>query len=79
MGGSIHVCVGGGVILSRVTRLGDFQKFLMTKFLTKVSHIISNFLGHLEKPNSYVKTAVANSWVTFGKIWATLYSNIWSH
>ena len=73
------MCVWGGVILSRVTRLGDFQKFLMTKFLTKVSHIISNFLGHLEKPNSYVKTAVANSWVTFGKIWATLYSNIWSH
>ena len=32
-------------------------------------------LGYFEKPHSYVKTSLA----TFGKNWATLSSNIWSH
>ena len=43
-----------------VTRLGDFWKFLVTKFLAKVAQIIGNFLGNFEKPHSYVKTAVAS-------------------
>ena len=45
-----------------VTRLGDFWKFLVAIF-KKVAQIISNFLGYFEKPHSYVKTAVATSWV----------------
>ena len=49
------------------TRLGDFWKFLATKFLVKISEIISYFLGYFEKPYSYVKSAVATSWVTFWK------------
>ena len=52
-------------------------KFFARFFLTKVAQIIK-FLGYFEKPHSYVKTAVATSWVTFGNIWATFYC-IWSH
>ena len=33
--------------------------------------MIGNFLGNFEKSHSYLKTAVATSWVTFGNIWAT--------
>ena len=40
----------------------------MTKFLANVAKIVCAFLGYFEKPHSYVKTAVATSWVTFGKI-----------
>ena len=60
-------------------QIGRFLKVLDNKILTKVAQIISNFLGCFEKPHSYVKTAVGTSWVTFGDIWATFYSNIWSH
>ena len=31
-----------------VTKLGDFWKFLVTKFLSKVAQIICNFLGYFE-------------------------------
>ena len=58
---------------------GDFLKFLAEKFVTKVAQIIINFLGYFKKPHSYVNTAVATSWETFRNIWATFYSNIWSH
>ena len=58
-----------------VTRLGDFWKFLATKFLAKEAQMIGNFLGYFEKPHSYAKTALA----TFGKNCAIFYSNIWSH
>ena len=61
------------------TRLGDFIKFFATYFLTKVAQIISNFSGYIEKLHSYVTIAKATSWVTFGNIWATFYSTIWSH
>ena len=40
-------------------------KVLGENFLTKVAQIISNFLGYLEQPHSYVKTDVATSWVPF--------------
>ena len=62
-----------------VTRFDNFWKLLVTKYLAKVAQIISNFKGYFEKPHSFVKTNVATSWVTFGNIWATYYSNIWSH
>ena len=41
--------------------------------------MIGNFLGYFEKSHSYIKTALAIFWVTFGKNWVTFYSNIWSH
>ena len=50
-----------------VTRFGDFLKFLATKFLAKEAQMIGNFLGYFEKPHSYVKTALATFWATFGK------------
>ena len=62
-----------------VTRLGDFWKFLATKFVKIVAKIICNFLGLFWKPNYYVKTGVATYGATFGNIWATFHSNIWSH
>ena len=37
---------------SNVTRLGDFLKFLETKFLPKETQTIGNFLGYFEKPHS---------------------------
>ena len=40
--------------MGSVTRLGDFRKFLVTKFLTKVAQIICNFLGYFEKPHYHV-------------------------
>ena len=42
-----------------VTRFGDFLQFLATKFLTKVAQMIGNFLGNFEKPQFYVKAALA--------------------
>ena len=51
-----------------MTRLGDFLKFLATKFLAKEAQMIGNFLGYFEKPHSYVKTELATFWATFGKI-----------
>ena len=48
-----------------VTRLCNYRKFLVTKFLIKVAQIISDFLGCFEKPHSYVKIAVGTSKETF--------------
>ena len=47
-----------------VTRLGNFWKFLVTKFLTKVTLML--------------KTAVATLWAFFNSR-DIVYSNIWSH
>ena len=52
---------------SSVTRLGDFCKFLATKFIVKEAQLIDNFLGYFEKPHSYAKTALATFWATFGE------------
>ena len=55
-------------IPSSVTRLGDFLKFLATKFLAKEAQMIGNFFGLFEKPHPYVKTELATFCTTFGKI-----------
>ena len=44
---------------SSVTRLGDFLKFLATKFLPKEAQMIGNFLDNFEILHSYVKTSLA--------------------
>ena len=62
-------------VRDRVTRFGNFLKFSPTK----VAQMIGNFLGNVEKPHCYVKTAVATFGATFANIWAMFYSNIWSH
>ena len=49
---------------SSVTRLGDFCKFLATKFIVKEAQLIDNFLGYFEKPHSYVKL----NRLTFGQL-----------
>ena len=52
-----------------MTRLGEFLKFLATKFLAKEAQMIGNILGCFEKPQCYVKTALAPFWATLGKNW----------
>ena len=51
-----------------MTRLGNFLKFLGTKFQAKVAEMIGNFLGNSEKPQSYPKILV----LLFGQLLDTL-------
>ena len=61
---------------ARVTREGYFWKFFLINFLT-------NLVQHIWWPFRVLKTSLfelKNCCDYFlGKIWATLYSNIWSH
>ena len=63
--------------LASVTRLGDFWKFLAKNFDMKVPKIFDNLLGYYKKHlrKNYCGFFLANLW----KLWATLYSIIWSH
>ena len=67
---------GRGVVNS-VTRLGDFWKFLVTNFITRVAKMFGDLLGYFERFLS--KSAVKTFWAIFGKNWAPFNSNIWSH
>ena len=53
-----------------VTRLGDFWKFLATKFVKKVAQMIGNFLSSVEKPYSCVQNCccyfLGNFWKHLG-------------
>ena len=60
-------------------QIGRFFKDLGDKFITKVAQMIVDFLGNFKNPHSCVKTAAATFWATFGNVWATFYSKIWSH
>ena len=62
-----------------VTRLGDFRKFLVSKFITKVAQIFRDFWAILKRVIFKVKTSVATFWASFGGNWATFHYNIWSH
>ena len=62
-----------------VTRLGDFWKFFVTNFLSKVAKILSNFLGLFWKHISKQKLHWPFLRTNLLKKLATLYSNIWSH
>ena len=74
---TIHLC--RTLAYCSVTRLGDFWKFLVTKFHAKVAQIIGNYLGCLEKYQFEIKNRCVHFWATLWKIWATFYSIIWSH
>ena len=50
--------------MTSVTRLGDFLKFLATKFQAKVEQMIGNFLGYFENFPFYVKLV----WLLFGQL-----------
>ena len=58
-----------------MTRLGDFSKFLVTNFNTKVAQI---FGAILKGVTFYVKTAVVTFWGSLRGKLATFYFNIWS-
>ena len=47
-------------------QIGRFLKVLGDKICNKSSPNYYQLFGLFEKPHSYVKTAVATSWVTFG-------------
>ena len=57
-----------------VTRLGNFWKFLVTNFLTKVAQIYRRLFRIFENNNFQVKTAVASFCPTFSKIGLLLIS-----
>ena len=48
-----------------MTRLEDFWKFLVTRFLAKEAQMIGNFLDYFENPHSYVITALS----AYGQLW----------
>ena len=56
--------------VSSVTRLGDFWKFLATKFVAKVAQTIGNILGNVEKPYSHVKNCCC---YFLGNLWKHLW------
>ena len=51
----------------RVTRLGNFWKFLAQNLNSKVAKMFVDFLCYFEKHNSLLKTAVATFWDNFWK------------
>ena len=65
-------------IIISVTRLGDFWKFLGTKFLAKEAQILSNNFGTLWKMELFASICVDTFWANFVENWATYFS-IWSH
>ena len=57
-------------------QIGRFLKVLGNWISSKRSPNDWQLFGCFEKPHSFVKTAF---WATFGKYWATFFSNIWSY
>ena len=53
-----------------LTRLGDFWKFLVSNYLSKVAQMFSDFWG-IWKHHFYVKTALVTFLGNFRKNWAT--------
>ena len=49
-----------------MTRLGDFWKFLVTNFLTKVAQMYVDFLGYFENFQFHFLTTVVTFWATLG-------------
>ena len=54
-------------------------KMYWEKILTTIAQIFGKFLGHFEMLRSKSKNCCDCFCATYGKIWDTLYSNIWSH
>ena len=52
-----------------MTRLGNFLKFSVTKFLTIVAKIFIDLLGYFESYHFLTKITLDIFWVTLGKIW----------
>ena len=62
-----------------VIRLGEFCKFLVTYFLSKVAQMSVTSGTILKNVTFQVETAVATFWGHSWRIWATFYVNLWSH
>ena len=62
--------VGLGHLIS-VTRLGDFLKFWVKYFVSKVAQMCSHFWAILKNVPFEIKTDLATFWATFEKNWAT--------
>ena len=62
-----------------VTRLGSFESFWATIFITKVAQIFGKLFGHFESIILKVKNHVVYIFGIFWRNWATFYSTIWSH
>ena len=59
--------------------MDNFWNFLEANFITKVAQMVGDFLGSCENHRFLNQTGEATFWETFGKAWATFYSNVWSH
>ena len=60
-------------------QIGPFLKVLCHNLLVKMAQILRDFWA-VFKDKTLVKTVVASEFlINFWKIWATFYSNIWSH
>ena len=66
-------------IITSVTRLSDYWKLLASIFFTKVAEIFGNFLGYCEKHYFVSRNCCGYLLAIVWKMWATFYSNIWSH
>ena len=67
------------MIMSSVTRMGDFFNFLATNFITKVAQMFSDFLGSCEK---HLLFEVKLDRLLLGQLLEKLglfYFYIWSH
>ena len=60
-------------------QIGQFLKLIGNNLSSKRSPNDWQLFGLFQKFHSFIKTALAIFWVTFGKNWVTFYSNIWSH
>ena len=60
-------------------QIGRFLKLLVANCLTKVAQIFGNFLGYCKKHYSVSKNCCGSFLGIVCEIWATFYSNIWSH
>ena len=67
------------IIVSQCDQIARFLKVVGDITSIKSSPNYWQLFGLFWKPHTFVKTYVATSWVTFENIWATFYSNIWSH
>ena len=65
--------------VTSVTRLGDFLKFLVTCFLTKVTQLFLFLFGLFGQRYLWSKNCCSHFLGNFWKFWPTFYFNILSH
>ena len=65
--------------IDSVTRLGNFGKFLVTSFLSRVAQLFGDYLDHFKNGTLFNDNHCGNLFGNFKKIWATFNFNNWPH